>query len=95
MLQPNIPPISTLSACHYICKTTKAILGQLIFLTYSSIFFHLKNPIFALYFVNFSPMFFHEGAGMPEFNVRILYSSRMTVFTYLFLDSRKNISVGF
>ena len=22
---PNIPPISTLSACHYICKTTKAL----------------------------------------------------------------------
>ena len=29
MLQRNIPPISTLSACHYICKTTKAILGEL------------------------------------------------------------------
>ena len=29
MLQANIPPKSTLSACHYICKTTKAILGQL------------------------------------------------------------------
>ena len=29
MLQPNIPPISTLSAGHYIYKTTKAILDQL------------------------------------------------------------------
>ena len=28
-VRPNIPPISTLSACHYVFNTTKCLLGQL------------------------------------------------------------------